>query len=45
VRCGEAAGGVELVLLNQGQKHSEPLAKLGVEGIEEWLAGSPANRR
>jgi hypothetical protein len=31
-------GGVELELQNQGQKHREPLAKLGAEGIDEWVA-------
>jgi hypothetical protein len=36
--------GVELELQNQGQKHREPLAKLGAKGIEEWVARTPPDR-
>jgi hypothetical protein len=41
---GIVVRGVELKLQNQGQKHFEPLAKLRVEGIEEWFARTPANQ-
>jgi hypothetical protein len=41
---GVVVVGVELELQNQGQKHFEPLAKLGAEGIEEWVARTPATR-
>jgi hypothetical protein len=34
-------GGVDLELQNRGQKHREPLAKLGAEGIKEWVARTP----
>jgi hypothetical protein len=44
---GSAVGvkGVELELQNQVQKHHEPMAKLGAEGIKEWEARTLANWR
>jgi hypothetical protein len=42
---GVVVGGVDLELQNRGQKRREPLAKLGAEGIKEWVARTPTNRQ
>jgi hypothetical protein len=34
---------VKLELQNPVEKHREPLAKLGAEGIKEWVATALAN--
>jgi hypothetical protein len=36
---------VKLKLQNLVEKHREPLAKLGAEGIKERVARAPTNRR
>jgi hypothetical protein len=36
---------VKLELQNPVEKHREPLAKLGAEGIKEWVATALANWR
>jgi hypothetical protein len=42
---GVGVGKVKLKLQNLVEKHREPLAKLGAEGIKERVARAPTNRR